>query len=80
MDSSTTRIIQSLQVKRMGEPIPNGIQKSLIQQGIPAAILHPVGLLHIRFKNTYGLSKTQGTHMDLPQRNPNAMGFKASGA
>lgn len=66
MDSSITTVIRSLQVNRVGKSIPNGIQKSLLQQGIPAATLHPVGLLHIRFKNTYGLSKTQGTHMDLP--------------
>lgn len=48
MDSSTTTLIRSLRVNRMDEHIPNGIQKFLIQQGISAAALDPVELLHIK--------------------------------
>lgn len=66
MDSSTTTLIWSLQVNRMDECIPNGIQKFLIQQGIPAATLHPAGFPHIMFRNTYGSSKIQGMHIELP--------------
>lgn len=66
MDSSTTTLIQRLQVNRMDEHIPNGIQKFLIQHGIPAATLHPVRLLHIKvqdyiwfeqyLRNAYGVA------------------------
>lgn len=71
MDSSGTVLIRSHHVNRMDEYIPNGTQKLLIQQGIPAALL--------RFRNTYGLSKIHGMLMELPQGNSNTTSFKASG-
>lgn len=66
-------------VNRMDEYIPNGTQKLLTQQGIPAATLYPVALLHLRFRNTYGLNKIHGMLMELPQGNSNTTSFKASG-
>lgn len=63
----------------MDEYIPNGTQKLLTQQGIPAATLYPVPLLRLRFRNTYGLSKIHGMLMELPQGNSNTTSFKASG-
>lgn len=77
MDSSGTALIRSHHVNRMDEYIPNGTQKLLIQQGIPAATLYPAALL--RFRNTYGLSKIHGMLMELPQGNSNTTSFKASG-
>lgn len=77
MDSSAIALIRSHHVNRMDEYIPNGTQKLLIQQGIPAATLYPAALL--RFRNTYGLSKIHGMLMELPQWNSNTTSFKASG-
>lgn len=79
MDSSATMLIRSHNVNRMGEYIPNGTQKLLIQQGIPAATLDPVALLHLRLRNTHDLSKIHGMLMELPQGNSNTTSFEASG-
>lgn len=62
MDSSATALNRSDLVNRMEESIPNGTQKLLTQQGIPAATLHPDASPwvqeHIRFEqnswNAYG--------------------------
>lgn len=78
MDSSATALNRSHHVNRRDEYIPNGTQKLLIQQGIPAATLYPVALLHLRFRSTYGLSKIHGMLMELPQGNSNTTSFKAS--
>lgn len=79
MDSSATALNRSHRINRMDEYIPSGTQKLLIQQGIPAATLYPVALLHLKLRRTYGLSKIHEILMELPKGNSNTTSFKASG-